>query len=216
MGKDQNIPDDDLKLNSLSRFKKNSPKLILEEYSHCEVPAGCGGAVLRWRNPDVDVPVPIWVYVLPLEESEISLDGKPLSTGRLLLSFGEHVLTIHATHIDPAHGFLAFHAIYNEGEEYFRPRLSRKSGVTVGVFSTPDGTWLYSAKRPADPEWTQPEFDHSDWTPMVEKPFEETGEKGRTFYIVRQMTRTGAKPLGIAENTNEVWIRKVFTVERPD
>ncbi len=33
----------DLNLNSLSRFSKKSSTMILEVYSHCEVPAGCGG-----------------------------------------------------------------------------------------------------------------------------------------------------------------------------
>ena len=32
-----------LRLNTLNRFRKHSPRLLLEEYSHCEVPAGCGG-----------------------------------------------------------------------------------------------------------------------------------------------------------------------------
>jgi hypothetical protein len=37
----------DLRLNSLSRYTKRSPEYVLEEHSHCEVPAGCGGVVLR-------------------------------------------------------------------------------------------------------------------------------------------------------------------------
>jgi hypothetical protein len=33
------VADRDLKLNSLSRYSKESPLLILEEHGHCEVPA---------------------------------------------------------------------------------------------------------------------------------------------------------------------------------
>jgi hypothetical protein len=33
----------ELKLNDLDRYHKRSASLILQEYSHCEVPAGCGG-----------------------------------------------------------------------------------------------------------------------------------------------------------------------------
>lgn len=46
------MPDRELKLNSISRFSKQSPRLVLEEHGHCEVPAGCGGVVLRWRGAD--------------------------------------------------------------------------------------------------------------------------------------------------------------------
>ena len=40
-----------LRINKLHRFAKHSPRLVLHEYSHCEVPAGCGGVVLRWLDP---------------------------------------------------------------------------------------------------------------------------------------------------------------------
>jgi hypothetical protein len=39
------------RLNSLDRFRKQPGRLVLEEHSHCQVPAGCGGGVLRRRNP---------------------------------------------------------------------------------------------------------------------------------------------------------------------
>ena len=48
--------DDDLRVNTLHRFAKHSPTLILHEYSSCEVPAGCGGVVMRWIAPDQDAP----------------------------------------------------------------------------------------------------------------------------------------------------------------
>ena len=41
---------DEQQLNSLSRFRKQPGRLVLEEHGHCEVPAG-GGVVLRRRNP---------------------------------------------------------------------------------------------------------------------------------------------------------------------
>ena len=51
------MPDRELKLNSISRSSKQSPRLVLEEHGHCEVPAGCGGVVLRWRGHDDPIPV---------------------------------------------------------------------------------------------------------------------------------------------------------------
>lgn len=38
----------DLELNSIDRYVKSSPRFVLEEHSHCEVPAGCGGGVWEW------------------------------------------------------------------------------------------------------------------------------------------------------------------------
>ncbi len=54
--------DKGLNLNNLDRYTKLSPRFVLEEYSHCEVPAGCGGIVLRWRNPEVGIPIEFWHY----------------------------------------------------------------------------------------------------------------------------------------------------------
>ena len=44
------MPDRQLRINTLSRYRGRPPRLVLEEHNHCEVPAGCGGVVLRWRN----------------------------------------------------------------------------------------------------------------------------------------------------------------------
>lgn len=43
-------------LNSIDRFRKRPQRFVLEEHGHCEIPAGCGGVVLRWRNPQAAVP----------------------------------------------------------------------------------------------------------------------------------------------------------------
>ncbi len=48
---------DELKLNTIGRFVKRSPCLALEQHNHCEVPAGCGGVVLRWFNPSRGIPI---------------------------------------------------------------------------------------------------------------------------------------------------------------
>jgi len=73
------MSDRELKLNSLSRYQKNSPQFILEAHGHCEVPAGCGGVVLRWWNPSQGVPVQMWVYTPG--ECAFYLDGKPAESG---------------------------------------------------------------------------------------------------------------------------------------
>src|SRR5574339_211352 len=56
--------DEALRLNTLHRFRKHSPRLLLQEYSHCEVPAGCGGVVLRWIDREGGLPVVVRVAAL--------------------------------------------------------------------------------------------------------------------------------------------------------
>lgn len=82
--------EDDLRLNTLHRFAKQSPRLVLQEYSHCEVPAGCGGVVLRWVDPREGVP--IRVALVCTMKADVSLDGAPLPTGRAAVAPGRHVL----------------------------------------------------------------------------------------------------------------------------
>src|SRR5262245_63731889 len=97
------MADRDLKLNSLSRYSKQSPRLILEEYGHCEVPAGCGGAILRWRNPDEPIPMSVRYIYLNNGQPDITLDGKRIGIGsRIPVTFGKHVLTLEIHDIDPA------------------------------------------------------------------------------------------------------------------
>jgi len=61
-------------LNSLGRFRKQPGRLVLEEHSHCEVPTGCGGVVLRWRNPHAVLPVTMHLYT-PVRAT-LLVDGK--------------------------------------------------------------------------------------------------------------------------------------------
>ena len=51
--------EDDLTLNALSRYEKRSADLALLQYDHCEVPAGCGGAILRWIEQAKKLPMKI-------------------------------------------------------------------------------------------------------------------------------------------------------------
>src|SRR5262245_59385715 len=79
----------DQKLNSLDRFRKQSDRLVLEEHSHCEVPAGCGGVVLRWRNPFAALP--LLVYLYSPGKTELSLDGTPVVRTGNDVAPGEHL-----------------------------------------------------------------------------------------------------------------------------
>ena len=97
---------DDLRLNTLDRYRKTSRQLALEVHSHCEVPAGCGGVVLRWRNPNSGLLFILHFFVSG--KATILLDGKALTSARPLISFGEHVLSLAVTDIVSDSAILGF------------------------------------------------------------------------------------------------------------
>jgi hypothetical protein len=86
--------DDDLRINTLHRFAKHSPRLVLQEYSHCEVPAGCGGVVIRWYDPAAGEPATLRVILVDAR-AEIWLDGAQLASSWIQLAAGAHVLALH-------------------------------------------------------------------------------------------------------------------------
>lgn len=87
--------EDDLRINTLHRFAKHSPRLTLQEYSHCEVPAGCGGVVLRWINPQLGPRANITIGLAGTAETW--LDGERLATDNTPFPAGCHVLAFHLT-----------------------------------------------------------------------------------------------------------------------
>jgi hypothetical protein len=87
--------EEDLRINTLHRFEKHSEDLILEEYSHCEIPAGCGGVVLRWYDPAGGHPVKAVLSVHNVARATVWLDGEELAATRTLLRPGAHVMAVH-------------------------------------------------------------------------------------------------------------------------
>ncbi|MBX3232066.1 MAG: hypothetical protein KIT84_19875 [Labilithrix sp.] len=82
----------DLRINTLHRFEKHSPRLTLQEYSHCEVPAGCGGVVLRWIDPRLGPSAR--VRVVAIGAVDTWLDGVLLGGDRAPLGPGRHVVAL--------------------------------------------------------------------------------------------------------------------------
>jgi hypothetical protein len=207
------MPDRKLKLNSLDRYSKDSPELVLEEYGSCEVPAGCGGVVLRWRNPDEGIPLPVGIYTAG--ERDVTLDEQPLVSGRPMVSFGEHVLAITVSGFDPACIVLMFAAIYDEAD-LAGVRLSHPTGQAARILSAADGTWKYTAEPP-DEEWAGLAYDDTGWLPMVAR---ETARPPRDpqrdldRWTLQRLSKKGAAGLGVRSHAPKVWIRKRFVVAR--
>src|SRR5437763_2980929 len=99
---------DEQQVNSLERFRKRSGRLVLEEHGHCEVPAGCGGVVLRWRNPLATIPLIVSLYT-PVE-AHCFLDETELRTGGIDLRPGTHVVATAIEPVDCSAGLIMFAA----------------------------------------------------------------------------------------------------------
>jgi hypothetical protein len=208
------MADRDLKLNSLSRYSKQSPSYVLEEHGHCEVPAGCGGVVLRWRNPNRAIPVELWMA--SRGQVSLYLDGASPRSGRPLVTPGQHVLAFTASQIQPDSGVLMLAAVYDE-DDMIHTSLSRKTGVKIRILSAGDGSWKYSVREPADDSWMLLGFDDSGWHAMVRHDLPTAGEddRYRESYRERKLREFGACGLGVTEKTDRIWIRKVINLGRP-
>ncbi len=205
-----------LKINSLSRYSKQSSRLILEEHGHCEVPAGCGGVVLRWNNPHHQS-IPFRMIFHTYGEIEFLLDGKQPSSSQPFLSYGEHVLALHisqslTSQLQSKHGLLMFAGFYDES----KMDVNAKKQKSIYVLSAPDTTWKYSLSKPTDDSWQNSEFDDSDWIPMELKSLPEPDKNEMGYYRFGELKQLGAQGLGVKNvHVGEpVVIRKSFTLSQ--
>jgi hypothetical protein len=200
---------DEPRPNSLERFRKRPGRLVLEVYSNCEVPAGCGGAVLRWRDPRAAVPVRITLYT-PVN-AVCFLDGTELRTAGTDLAPGPHVLAVALEALGGVAGLLMFAAVsdYRLRERATPPRLA--------FLSRGDGTWRCSLTPPPD-EWRAAGFDDSAWPALVTVPTPALDYGDRGGYACRRAADAGAECLGLPRPAGggPVWVRKLFDVPAPE
>lgn len=202
---------DDLKLNGLPRYRKWSRRLLLETHSSCEVPAGCGGAVLRWRDPREGFAAEASLYAMS-EVWQLLLDGEPPPSGRMILPYGPRVLALRIRGM-PRRGAVMF-ALSSS------PRHRTGAGAIVepepALLTQPD-RWRYTTEPPDDERWLfDPGFDDSGWLPMQRTPPIPPREDGRLPWAVRRMRKLGAQPIGFGDpHPDDAWVRCVFTLEQP-
>lgn len=194
---------DDLRLNSVERFVKQSKRLILEEHSSCEVPAGCGGVVLRWSNPDDGLNVT--VHVAQLGETELFCGGELRSNARFSLQFGEGVLALHVTERESKFDWLR--VVTRHHSPTWRGSDQR---IMDELCTADDGTWLGSTRVPAE-NWTECGFDDANWQPLRASTMslETIPERDQWRF------RIGADPLVALAlpQGKELWIRKGYTLD---
>jgi hypothetical protein len=211
-----NMAKRDLKLNSLGRYAKQSSRLVLEQHDNCEVPAGCGGVVLRWRSEISELPVLLHSYTSG--KSKLFIDGQLPDSSRSMISFGDHVLSLVLEEV-PKDAILAVAVAHNSSRV---PLMSQQLGEVVNVLSDADGTWKSTTVNPDDDNWMNSGFDDSSWAalkaaqpPVLQKRAVYTGEN--MWEIRLQMALdAGAKCLGLTTPTGQIWVRRAFRLSRPE
>lgn len=193
------MTDRDLRLNGLS---KQSSRLVLEEHSHCEVPAGCGGVVLRWRLRSL---IALNLFVQSTCRLGFFIDGASPDTGRPLLTPGPHQLALQLTEV-PSSGAVFVVA----GTIDLEDSPGRQGHRLAPLLSREDGTWLCSSEELIGSDWTRGDFDDSVWTAMsaASMPAQEADR-----YQYRQALEAGATALGTHAPQSRLYVRKKFVLE---
>jgi hypothetical protein len=205
------------RLNSLDRFRKQPARLVLEEHGNCEVPAGCGGVVLRWRNPHAAVPLTVYLYA-PVQAA-CFVDGAELHSAGVDLPPGRHVLAVvvEGVELDLVDSLLMFAGVHDTGR--YRGTLPADlAEPPVKVLTADDGTWKFTLQAPGTDEWKTPFFDDSDWPALVKAPTPQLEWRDFGAYQSQKAAEHGAACLTVPDppkGKGTVWVRKVFDVAGP-
>lgn len=185
--------DDDLRINTLHRFAKHSPKLVLHEYSHCEVPAGCGGVVLRWIHPDQGTPA---TFRISHATGRMWLDGSELTSSLALLTPGAHTLALHLER--PA-----------EDPRTFTIGVTYDAAPQIELIRGGAPRWRCLATAPRE-GWTDPAFDDAAWGAIPAA----SGEliAAQDSWVRRDLERrVGSGEAVFRIDGAALWIRVTFT-----
>ena len=176
--------DEELELNTLHRLHKHSGRLILEQHGSCEVPAGCGGLVMRWLNPAQEC------YLLfslsAAGKVQLFLDGQRLQSSALTVPLGRHLLGVHC----PGSGLLMMAV----------QRNTKPKPETL-FLTAADQSWHGTDQQPPD-DWFTPDF-CADW-PVLGEVVVATDD-----WKKRSLDELGARALGLG-TSGPLWVRREF------
>jgi hypothetical protein len=212
---------DDLQINSLDRFRKHPGRLVLEQHGGCEVPAGCGGVILRWRNPLAKVPLIFNCYTPG--RATFFVDGEEVETHRIDLAPGVHVLAGVMPEADLSRELLMAAAVHTPKTN---PRGPTPDVVEAQfqLASSGDATWKFVLDEPGDDAWMNASFDDQHWLSLEQMADPELQREDDNYYAWYRCNRLGARCLGLPANLRQlhpsgpkggVWIRKVFEIPVP-
>ncbi len=201
------VDDDELfRINSLHRFRKHS-KLVLEAHSHCEVPAGCGGAVLQWSNPSNGVPVHVQVRSSS-QANDTLIDGEPVSSAGLHLRPGPHVLAFTLVNSDPEE-------VKTTTAPWFMVHLTHRpvgteDRLVADGSSTPSTDWWLTTTEPPT-GWSLDGFNGSTWRRAVPTSQPPRPRARWKTEAVEQLRAAGCLSFAMPVAPT-VWVRRRFVL----
>lgn len=206
---------EEFELNSLSRFRKKSSQFVLEQYSHCEVPAGCGGAVIRWRNPLANRSVILTMYWD--EAFTVQIDGHEIVKSLFDLSPGRHALTLSkdGSKIGAPKVMCVLKA---HNEETRTTMYTTVSEPTFHIMSIEPQRWRFTTVPPTDHNWLLPNYDDSSWANLIKLDQTPPPDTEDRWYEFRHCQEAGAFLLGAPmpwKPSEPYFIRFEFEIPQP-
>jgi hypothetical protein len=192
----------DLRINTLDRYVKRSERLILESYSSCEVPLGCGGALCRWIDPTQSIPL-LLTMDLGDREATVLLDGERKENARIDVSPGKHVLALIFAEVDGPLS-LRLKLDYDKTRVIAGALDERKQPSLV---TRDDGTWYATTRTPVD-GWATSTHPVDGWLALRAMPI-----PTRKHPFWNESAFAAAASIGLETSAKTVWVRRVFKLE---
>lgn len=194
---------------------------MLEEYSSCEVPAGCGGGILRWIDPLQAIPLVFGFWSNGV--AAVHLDGVRVKSARMDVSPGRHVLAFEVNRRDNDHRpfQLAVSLTYSDevSKSEYDPATSGEPARLGSVgqkfaFLSGRAVDILATNQAPPSNWMLPDFQPNGWKSLEHiKPYE--GEDGKLDWHLRRVIDVGAIVVGSPFNSPHLWARMAFTLNLP-
>lgn len=184
---------------------------MLEEYSSCEVPAGCGGAIMRWIDPGDALPLHFWFYCSGQSEG-VFLDGQRVASPCSDVRQGKHVLAGSISPANDAQPVLALALRFGDQDvSHSEPGRSRAIGHKIEILSGKTIRVVGTTVGPQGESWKQLDFDDSAWKELTSKAVK-TPRPERDWHL-DQVEKTGAERIALANARGKLWFRCTFDVQ---
>jgi hypothetical protein len=175
---------------------------VLEAHSHCEVPAGCGGAVLEWQDPREGVPVSFSTHSSH-RVAELFIDGAKVIGSRARLLPGPHVLALALEPWNPR----------TPPPGPPPPPWLLMGAVRLATPRAPEpialaGQWRAVATQPPQ-TWPAMDFDDAQWPTLQSVALDVRQLNEWSRQSVTALLAAGRTALGLPERTG-AWVRLRF------